>query len=57
MYLTNPEFKYYRLPEAEKLKLLEKIKKKLETIDHIIFAYIHGSFINRKEFRDLDIAI
>jgi predicted nucleotidyltransferase len=49
--------KYWTLDEEEKQKVLEKIKMVLEKDDEIVFAIVHGSFIERDSFRDIDIAI
>ncbi len=51
------ELKYWTLTEEEKHNLLEKIKSLLEKDDEIVFAIVHGSFIERDSFRDVDIAI
>jgi len=56
-YLAKLEFKYYTISSEEKLKLLEKLKKRLSEVNEIIFAYVHGGFIEREFFRDIDIAI
>ena len=48
--------KYRSLDEGEKQKVLEKIKIILEKDDEIVFAIVHGSFIERDSFRDIDIA-
>ena len=55
--LTKFEFKLYRLSPKEKNTLLDKLKKELMSIEDIVFAYIHGSFIELNEFRDIDVAI
>lgn len=33
------------------------MRKELEDIDDIVFAYVHGSFIGRNIFRDVDVAV
>ncbi|RLF10221.1 MAG: hypothetical protein DRJ69_03420 [Thermoprotei archaeon] len=53
----NLEFKYYKLTADEKRRLLKILKNKLKNIDDIVFAYIHGGFTERDEFRDIDIAL
>ena len=53
----NLEFKYYELDKNEKAKLLLKIRDELIRVNGIIFAYVHGGFIESKYFRDIDIAI
>lgn len=34
-----------------------KLKESFENREEIIFAYLHGSFIELKKFRDIDIAV
>ncbi|MCX8188623.1 MAG: nucleotidyltransferase domain-containing protein [Nitrososphaeria archaeon] len=55
--LEGMELKYWTLAEEERHKILEKIKKFFEKDDEIMFAIVHGSFIERNSFRDIDIAI
>jgi len=45
------------LTEEDKRKILEKIKTALEKDEEIVFAIVHGSFIERDSFRDIDIAV
>ncbi len=40
-----------------KKAIIEKIKTCLLEKEEISFAYIHGSFLEREDFRDIDIAI
>lgn len=49
--------KYWTLDGEEKQKVLEKIKMVLEKDDEVVFAIVHGSFIERDSFRDIDIAV
>ena len=51
------KFKYYELSSEEKAKVVESIRKELKSIEGVIFAYIHGGFIERPFFRDVDIAV
>lgn len=51
------EFKYYRLSAEERRKLLEELKKELESVEGIVFAYVHGSFVEAEAFRDVDVAL
>ncbi|MBI4842725.1 MAG: nucleotidyltransferase domain-containing protein [Nitrospirae bacterium] len=37
--------------------LIAKIKKHLLSLENIVFAYVHGSFIKSDKFRDIDIAV
>lgn len=49
--------KHYTLTAEQKREITKALKKKLERIDDITFAYIHGSFLERRTFRDIDVAI
>ena len=49
--------KRYSLSEGEKVQLREKIKSFLESRREILFAYLHGTFIDGENFRDVDIAV
>jgi predicted nucleotidyltransferase len=51
------EFRYYELSAEEKARLLDFLRKKLEGIDDIIFAYVHVGFLERSFFRDVDVAV
>lgn len=51
------KFNYLKLSAEERLKLLEKLKKELKGVTEISFAYVHGGFIERDFFRDLDVAV
>lgn len=51
------KFKYYELSPKEKAKLIESLYKELRPIDGVVFAYIHGGFVERSFFRDIDIAV
>jgi predicted nucleotidyltransferase len=53
---TN-EFKYYEMNWEEKGRLLNELKRTLENIESILFAYVYGSFIKRDFFRDIDVAV
>ncbi|KJS17879.1 MAG: hypothetical protein VR69_02960 [Peptococcaceae bacterium BRH_c4b] len=48
--------KKYSLPAKEKGIIKEKISACLLTIQEILFAYVHGSFI-ADGFRDIDLAV
>jgi predicted nucleotidyltransferase len=45
------------LSAEKKLELLNILKEKLERDDGIAFAYIHGGFIERDVFRDVDVTV
>jgi len=45
------------MESSDKEGLLVRIKELLSSMSNIIFAYVHGSFIKSKSFRDIDIAL
>ncbi|MFP3909348.1 MAG: nucleotidyltransferase domain-containing protein [Archaeoglobaceae archaeon] len=47
----------YKLSQEEKEEVKNRLSSLLSNKDEIIFAYIHGSFIDAYWFRDLDIAV
>jgi predicted nucleotidyltransferase len=49
--------KTYNLAEAERSKLIERIRTKLSDYREIIFAYVYGSFAEGMPFRDIDLGI
>ncbi len=51
------EFKHRRLSAEQKLKLLERLRKRIKEVNGVVFAYVHGSFVERDSFRDLDVAV
>ena len=50
-------FKYRKLTAEEKEKLLNSLRRELESVDGIVFAYVHGGFIDMEVFRDVDLAV
>lgn len=54
---VNLEFKYRRLSADQKFKLLEGLRARLEADSGIVFAYVHGGFVERDFFRDVDVAV
>lgn len=60
MRLREPldrEFKYHMITPGDRERLLTWLKERLETYPEIVFAYAHGSFIERDYYRDVDIAL
>ncbi|TEB14104.1 hypothetical protein Psfp_03154 [Pelotomaculum sp. FP] len=51
------KIKKYLINNDEKDKILESIKCILNSMPEIIFAYVHGSFLEPKGFGDIDIAV
>jgi len=60
-YKGVPEYddnhKVYSVDEADKKNLVEKIRDELKQVTEMCFSFLHGSFIEGKAFRDIDIAI
>lgn len=50
-------FKYRKLTTDEKERLLTSLKKELEEFDDVVFAYVHGGFVEMEVFRDIDVAV
>ena len=48
---------YYKLEERGKRELLEQVRASLKKNPRIALACMFGSFLSRKSFRDLDVAI
>jgi len=55
--MAKLEFKYRRLSAEQKLELLERLKGWLEGVSEVLFVYVHGGFVERDSFRDLDVAV
>ncbi|MFQ6065307.1 MAG: nucleotidyltransferase domain-containing protein [Candidatus Bathyarchaeia archaeon] len=56
-HVKEPEFRYFRMKADERMRLLDRLRKSLKEIDSIVFAYVHGGFIELDSFRDLDVAV
>ena len=50
------ELRYRRLGRGERRKLLRLLRERLESVEGIVFAYVHGGFVEREYFRDVDVA-
>jgi predicted nucleotidyltransferase len=51
------EFTYYRMGFEERERLLCELRRVLESVKGILFAYVHGGFVKRELFRDVDVAV
>ncbi|MFQ5881175.1 MAG: nucleotidyltransferase domain-containing protein [Candidatus Methylomirabilales bacterium] len=47
----------YRLTSREKARVTSALRDLLEFREEVLFAYLHGSFINGSRFRDIDVAV
>jgi len=54
--VSTAGLKYRNTAEGEK-KLLESLGKRLEEDGNIVFAYVHGSLVEKGFFRDVDVAV
>ena len=54
---VNLKLRYHELPVEERVKLLNLLRERLEPKDDIVFAYVHGGLVERKMFRDVDVAV
>lgn len=48
---------YLLMSQNERQKITDKIKEILSADERIVFAYIFGSFLDSKSFRDIDVGI
>ncbi len=55
--MDSREIQVYYLQEIDKEPLYRAIESKLLEREEIVFAYLLGSFIERENFRDIDIAV
>ncbi len=54
---SESEYRYFRLSEHEKKKILEIIREVLEQEDKVLLAIVFGSFVELESFRDIDVAV
>jgi len=47
----------YTLGKEEKKRIIESLRNFLLRRDEVVFAYLHGSFLEDGPFRDVDIAV
>nr|WP_157868160.1 nucleotidyltransferase domain-containing protein [Pyrococcus abyssi] len=48
---------FYELPKERKKEIISKLRKALVKKDEVLFAYLHGSFLDDGPFRDIDVAV
>mgnify|MGYP000133979725 CR=1 FL=1 len=46
-----------KYPAKDKDKLFQELRNRLAREKNIVFAYLHGSFLDKKDFNDIDIAV
>jgi len=45
------------LEKIDRERIINSIAATLETRDEVVFAYVHGSFLDSPSFRDIDVAV
>jgi len=55
--VSRAELKYYRMSAEERQRLLSRLREELEADWGIVFAYVHGGFVEAEAFRDVDVAV
>jgi predicted nucleotidyltransferase len=48
---------YFEVTNQERDDIFHRIEVFLEKIPDLLFAYVHGSFVSQKQFRDVDVAV
>jgi len=57
IFFYKYRIKEMNLTKVDKQKIIHKLQKFLSEELEIVFAYLHGSFLNEDEFKDIDIAL
>lgn len=55
--MKDEKFKFYQVEPEKREEIIQKLISLLGYKDEILFAYMHGSFLVSKNFRDIDIAV
>ncbi|MCD6248375.1 MAG: hypothetical protein J7J17_02880 [Hadesarchaea archaeon] len=55
--LAKLEFKRHELSPSEKLRIVDAVRGRLIGEEGIIFAYLHGSFVELNRFKDVDVGV
>ncbi len=55
--MPGPDVRYFEVTEEERERLVGELKRALERIQSVAFAYLHGGFVERRFFRDVDVAV
>ncbi len=55
--MQKDKIKYYQADNSLREKLVHKLAHLLEQEEKVLFAYLHGSFVDNKRFRDIDVGI
>lgn len=54
---SRAEIKYHMLDVKGKERIIECLRERLGDTDGVVFAYVHGGFVERDLFRDVDVAV
>lgn len=54
---STPDFQSFDLPESDRVSITRAIGAALRADSEIAFAYLHGSFLESRPFRDIDLAV
>ena len=57
MNSSRLELRYRRLEAEERRRILRLLRERLKRLDCVEFAYVHGGFLEREFFRDVDVAV
>ncbi len=57
MGAPRPDVRYLEMTEDEREKVIEELRRALEGVKSVVFAYLHGGFVERRFFRDVDVAV
>jgi len=49
--------RYFELTEEDRERLVRELRRALEGVQGVSFAYLHGGFVERRFFRDVDVAV
>ncbi|MDK2464759.1 MAG: hypothetical protein QI223_08320 [Candidatus Korarchaeota archaeon] len=55
--MPGPGIRYLEATEQERGRLVEELRRALEGVKSVVFAYLHGGFVDREFFRDVDVAV
>jgi predicted nucleotidyltransferase len=53
----DPKSRIFRPSPVEREQILHAIRRALETRPQIVFAYVHGSFLENRPAHDIDVAV
>jgi len=51
------EFRYYEIPSEERERIIDELRRLFEKEEEVLFSYVHGGFVSRRFFRDVDVAV